>query len=260
MLDIAFEGWFQCRLATDPDRYDHPRGERGWTFAAPGEPDLDRVIRFHDPVAPRTHGPEIGVWVREAQNEAGPLPNHPLRRARVELLDGAVFEGRNGEIAPDAQEPIVPFHLRIVGGGVEVRREDPLDLGDPDDLMRRFPVDFDVRSPEVAEATGIADPGAFRQERRRRLEQDLLAADPLGQEALRMRLRHLQEPGPALVSLGYRLEYQFELRGAAVVADPERRLGTEIDLHSPWPIRFWMGGWDADALCGYVRGALRLAP
>jgi hypothetical protein len=22
----------------------------------------------------------------------------------------------------------------------------------------------------------------------------------------------------------------------------------------PWNISFWMGGWDGDALCGYVKG------
>ena len=30
------------------------------------------------------------------------------------------------------------------------------------------------------------------------------------------------------------------------------RLGA--DERYPWNISFWMGGWDGDAMCGYVRG------
>ena len=48
MLDIQFEGYFQCRFATDPDPSDERRGVSGPTFAAPGEPDLERTIRFND--------------------------------------------------------------------------------------------------------------------------------------------------------------------------------------------------------------------
>src|SRR5512133_460655 len=53
MLSLHFAGWFQCRLATDPDPADEPRGVSGFTFAYPGEPDLDRVIRFARPEAQR---------------------------------------------------------------------------------------------------------------------------------------------------------------------------------------------------------------
>ena len=43
MLVIEFNGWFQCRLATDPDPYDEPRGVSGYVHAYAGEPDLDRL-------------------------------------------------------------------------------------------------------------------------------------------------------------------------------------------------------------------------
>ena len=46
MLKLFFQGCFQCRLATDPDPTDEKRGISGPTFAAPGEADLDRVIRL----------------------------------------------------------------------------------------------------------------------------------------------------------------------------------------------------------------------
>ncbi len=37
MLVVNFAGWFQCRLATDPDPTDEPRGVSGFTFALAGE-------------------------------------------------------------------------------------------------------------------------------------------------------------------------------------------------------------------------------
>ncbi len=33
-------------------------------------------------------------------------------------------------------------------------------------------------------------------------------------------------------------------RSSVPIADPSQ----------PWRLRFWMGGWDGDALCGYLRG------
>jgi hypothetical protein len=35
-VSIPFRGWFQARLATDPDDFDEPRGQNGWTFAFEG--------------------------------------------------------------------------------------------------------------------------------------------------------------------------------------------------------------------------------
>jgi len=40
--------------------------------------------------------------------------------------------------------------------------------------------------------------------------------------------------------------------------DPAGLLRDAIDTSLPWPIQFWMGGFDADALCGYMRGSLTL--
>ena len=63
MLFIKFEGWFQCRLATDPNPTDEPRGVSGYMKALPGEPDFDRIIRFHSPLVERAYIPKIGVTV-----------------------------------------------------------------------------------------------------------------------------------------------------------------------------------------------------
>jgi hypothetical protein len=260
MLTIAFEGWFQCRLATDPDDFDHPRGESGWTFALPGEPDLDRVIRFQSPIASRSHTPRVVVVVNGVADESGSLDTHPLIGCPVELLDSPVFEGRNGDIAMSATEPIVPFTLTISGPGFQLKASDPIDLADPDEVMRRQPFDFQPDSDEVRTATGIANPSAYRGARRSTLQADLgLATEGDDREALILRISELARGGIRLSSLSFKLDYEFELRGENTWHDPDGQLGTPPSSTSPWRVNFWMGAWDADALCGYVKGELRVS-
>src|SRR5829696_4122045 len=119
MLTLHFEGWLECRLATDPDPTDEPRGVSGWTFAVAGEPDLDRTLRLQpEGAVNRRFGPTVGVAVRRVELFGEDVPDHRLVGATVELLDGPVFEGRNGISAEDAEEPIVPFHPRIRQAGI----------------------------------------------------------------------------------------------------------------------------------------------
>ena len=35
-------------------------------------------------------------------------------------------------------------------------------------------------------------------------------------------------------------------------------IGGTVDTAQPWPIEFWMGGWDGDLLIGYMKGTLGL--
>lgn len=69
MIELSFAGWFQCRLATDPDPYDEPRGVSGYVHAYAGEPDLDRIVSFKPPPFRRTHGRDIGVAVDAVAHE-----------------------------------------------------------------------------------------------------------------------------------------------------------------------------------------------
>jgi hypothetical protein len=62
-IEIHFDGIFQDRLATDPDSFDNPRGDLGWTKSHTGEPDFDRVIRFNNPIFPRRYINEVGVSI-----------------------------------------------------------------------------------------------------------------------------------------------------------------------------------------------------
>jgi hypothetical protein len=263
MLAIEFEGWFQCRLATDPDPWDERRGVSGWTFVYPGEPDLDRIIRFQSPVAPKSHGPGVGVRVTKVMTDGGAVTGHPLIGAEVNLLDSPVFEGRNGIIAESAKEPVVPFNIEIKGASLTLRRSDPIDLSSRVELRRRQPVGLERNSRTAAQATGIADYLQYRMQRKSDLEADLLSeTDPLKRFALGERIDRLSQSDLsediATFSLGFLVAYRFTLRGNSAVEDPGGELGGSVGVAAEWPIEFWMGAWDADALCGFTRGTLRI--
>src|SRR3954470_20273394 len=92
MLQIGFRGWFQCRLATDPDPYDEPRGVSGYVYAYVDEPDLARGITFQPPRFSRDHGPGIGVAVHRVVVNSVQDDKHPLLGLAVDLLDEPKFE------------------------------------------------------------------------------------------------------------------------------------------------------------------------
>lgn len=272
MLVLHFSGWFQCRLPTDPDPSDEPRGVSGFTFAMAGEPDLDRIIRFHRPVAPRSHGPEVGVFVTAVVGDGEPLRDHPLIGAELDLLGDPKFESRNYVLRDSAQGPIVPFSLRIAGGGIEIRREDILYPPDPERRLHEVPaqalarrgswIQLTVDRVRIADATGIVDPLAYRARRKALLERDLGAtADPVLATALRKRIAELSITDPRrlqLLTLTAYNDYRFDMLGPTEIADPGARLGVELDAEAEWPIAFWMGAWDSDALSGHVRGLLSI--
>ena len=264
-LEIDYEGWFQCRLSTDPDAFDDPRGQNGWTFAFHGEPNLDRLIRFQNPVAPRADGPSVGVRVAAARLDGANKNASPLIGARVELIDGAVFAGENGQIASSAQEPVNPWHIRITTpGGLSLSRKDPLDLSDFADVVRRQPVNASGNNAEVMAATGVNDFAAHRRSRRDALRtRHDNSGDADERQLLSERIAELESglasPDPGDIRfwiLGFRLDWDHELTGAAVANDPANELPGVPRAGAEWRIRHWMGGWDADALCGFTRGTL----
>src|SRR4051812_32240780 len=82
---LRFMGRYQARFATNSDFYNERRGtSSGWTWALEGEPDfvpaknnvplkrdqpVGRVIRFHNPVALRSHVAPIGVVVTSIEGD-----------------------------------------------------------------------------------------------------------------------------------------------------------------------------------------------
>src|ERR1700730_1603882 len=161
MMTLKFSGWFQCRLATDPDPSDEPRGVSGFTFALPGEPDLDRIIRFQPQgTAYRCCCPPIGVHIKGVYEDGCKIDDHPLAGADVDLLHDPKFLGENGIIV-QYNEPIVPFHLCISKGELRLSRPHA------DDEL--FPFEGDLRgkegnyfSCEISEEREIWNQGSVR--------------------------------------------------------------------------------------------------
>lgn len=274
MLALHFEGWFQCRLATNPDPTDEPRGVSGYTFALAGEPDFDRIIRLQNPLSPRSHGPQVGVLVTTVTVNGQTPVDHPLINARVDFLDEPKFESRNMLLTDDKAGVglIHPFHLHISGEGVVLSRKDVLYPKNPDAkphevpvaiLNRRGPTDLGgmrIDPIRIADATGINSPVEYRIQRKNKLEMDLRrTTDPEVTTALEKRLRELEITDISdmrLLALTAVQTRRFDMTGTVELTGQAERLGGTVDVSREWPIEFWMGAWDADALCGYMRGML----
>jgi len=165
-LTISYEGYWQCRQATDPDPSDDRRGASGYTFAFGNENDLDMVIRLQKddipPVdfraAPPPYYPPtnlaktFGVFVTGVVFDGSPFPagQDILAQAKVRwlpakswerdpktgLVPGPKFELRNTityfPVGNGIFMPIVPFHIEIEGNGLTIGRDDPLDPQHPE--------------------------------------------------------------------------------------------------------------------------------
>ena len=85
-LKILFEGYWQCRQATDPDPTDDPRGVSGYTYAFGDEGDLDLIIRLQ-------------------RDEIDPPQNYRLRNLPTYYPDAykTAFEKSGGSIKEDEE-------------------------------------------------------------------------------------------------------------------------------------------------------------
>jgi hypothetical protein len=259
MYTIRFSGPFQCRLATDPDDTDDPRGQNGWTFAFAGEPDLDRVIRFQDPSAPRSFAPQVGVKVADVNGDS----SHPLAGALVRLSEDAKFEGRNGLIASPGMEPIAPFVLEIGKGTFRLTRRDDYVVTDPNSRKPHMGHGVTRLLPAEAAPLGVQDPLKYRAARLAKLQAALEnETDATKRANLTARIDQLANFNAAsdiqTSSLQFKVAYAHQLRSAGTIADPDNLLGS-INLGVPWDISYWMGAWDADALQGFVDGSVSIA-
>src|SRR5271165_5614653 len=114
-MTIHFEGFWQCRLSTDPDPTLEGRGTSGYTNALPGEGDFERVIRtqldqipiaeFRKPFPPYLPGGvERPFGVRATKVECAPT------EAIAALLEGANLRLQNN--------PCFELRNQIVGDGI----------------------------------------------------------------------------------------------------------------------------------------------
>ncbi|MBC7309288.1 MAG: hypothetical protein H5T81_04635 [Tetrasphaera sp.] len=277
MMDLHFEGWWQCRFATDPDPTDDPRGVSGPTFITPGEPVFDRVIRFQNPVAPRwPFTDRIGVTVRSVTIGGVEQPGSGLVGQPVDLSGEPQFRQRNLVLVDQPFQVLIdPFDLQVgTPDSVLLRRAALWDVTRPDLTIEDVFLDevliaprmntVAIQSAEVAEATGILDYAGYRRERLAALTERLArATDPIEQAALERRITALDDDalltGVRLASeqfLGMQVTYDFVLDGTPQVVDAAKVLGGSVGTSQSWGLTMWWGGYDVDALVGYVRGTL----
>jgi hypothetical protein len=278
-LVISFAGWALLRLPTDPDPSDEPRGVSGYTFAFAGEPDLDRVLYLQPPVnfTPRSHSPTLGVRVTSAVRTDGEqVP--VLASAAVNLLGAPKLENRNWNLTLPGFEPIVPFHLQIAGNGVTIERYAPLNPQEPNQPVWQTPQELlaargargmEYEPATIGEATDIWDSLKVVTARLAALERELgdLKRDGGKQTAivaLEGRIAELEfavaNPGDRRVMARYFVErFGFLMTGqASVTTGAPNPLGGTLDTTSPWAVNFWLGAWDPDLLCLFVKGALEV--
>src|SRR3954464_10197907 len=121
MLSLDFEGYFQMRMATDPDPTDELRGVSGYTFAFCGEPDLDHKLHLQ-PDEPGVWerdfgpggGPKVGVTVTRAQRDGRDAPE--LVGGRIAFVDAQILE-HNGLLVRNDYFIINPFRVTLTAGG-----------------------------------------------------------------------------------------------------------------------------------------------
>jgi len=277
-MELRFEGWWQCRFATDPDPTDDPRGVSGPTFTVAGEPPFDRVLRFQNPIAPRfPHEEDLGIYVSEVRVAGELIAEHPLIGAAVDLLGEPQFMQRNLIYVTAPFIVIVdPFDLRISGTGIVLQRAAYWDVVRPaltfDDVFLEPALvtprlnEIEVQSAIVAEATGVMDYEAARRQRALDLEtMRARSTDPTTRAALAKRITAIANDqvleGARLAAtqfMGMRASYDFPLNGGPLVEDSAGALGGTVGTSQLWQVRFWLGGYDVDSLCGYMRGELHL--
>ena len=269
-LWIKFEGWFQCRLATDPDPADEPRGVDGYIHAIPSEPDLDRIIRLQpsDATVQRSYCPTVGVKVVSIYLDQHEINNHNMVGSLVDFLDNPKFEGRNSILAAPGEEAIFPLHLQIRNDKCLIRRKfddnmkfPPFNQSDRDKFRSLQSSGLNVSPGEIGKATGIFDLANVWRERIEKLQSDLQkTTDETKIAAITARIESMS--GSNMRNARFfpvRMVYSMSLTGGAIYEDPDgyfpgKPIG--IGLEYPWTLEFWCGAWDADAQSGYIIGYL----
>ncbi|HEV7374076.1 MAG TPA: hypothetical protein VGN95_05140 [Pyrinomonadaceae bacterium] len=295
-LYLSFEGYFQMRMATDPDPSDEPRGVSGYTFALAGEPDFDNLVHLQPDeegvverrfgVGTDAPGPRVGVTVRQARlfdDETLRYSEAPeYLDARVSFVKAQLTE-RNGIVIRNDLFAIDPLRvqLRKKRGTLVLDREDFLDPNNPDLLItqatsemleRRQPQALTDNSVEVAKATGLPDASNDSCINNRRIRQKNLeellkrTRNPVERAALETRISQLNilrrwwdlsQGGKPVDRRARQLTLQaygwdVDINGTV----HENKIGA--DENTTWPLSFWMGGWDGDALCAYISGYLSI--
>ena len=268
LLEIDFEGYFACRIATDPDPSNERRGMSGYTMALPRETKLDQVIRLQvdaEYLRRNARPPlpdmriRIGVSVTGVRFDGTPYAPaaDALRGATVDLLgkdppfgDGPVFESRNNIVGNDDAMAfvIVPFQLAITGPGASLTATDHLDPADPTKQTWQFvdPAAYARRistcqiegDTEVAEAVNVFDCYGYFRDRRKFLEREIAratAALPGADAPTRAQLEADIQ--------GYRSRiFQLERWGDRIISKIQTRVDWKHDINGPQTVTGELGG------------------
>ncbi|NNE11356.1 MAG: hypothetical protein HKN41_03835, partial [Ilumatobacter sp.] len=278
-LLVRFQGWFQIRLATDPDTTDEPRGVSGYTFALPGEPDLDRTLRFQLDGTHLRDGSTMvttstfGVKVHEVALRGQAASDHPLLGLPVNVPPGAKFHMRNyvltnGEAGTECIDPFGlafgdPSAPMLARNDVLYPPQPSLGLEDvPLGWLRRRGGKFQPAPGVFQQVTHFDDPVAYRAARLVALRELRAAAHEAGNEVATAgydrRIEQFLAYGPddrRTMALTFSEHRSFALNGDDVVADAAQ-LGATVDASVPWPMELTQAVWDADLLCGWATGQL----
>lgn len=295
---LAFKGWAQCRLSTDPDPSNSPRGVSGYTFALPGEPDFDQVIYFQNGpgVVHRSHCPKVGVCVTGGKSfrtrvseatgreafDSEPVtigPSDPFFGAKVDLLGSPIFDSRNSTLVYNGYGLISPFNLQISAKGVSVSRAWYVDPDNPTNDMESiaiadltpYAMNFDANDPpnpndstpgsaNILLESGILDQVAYRRRRLTELEQELAESNPQDRNTVAALKKRIAE-----LRIDDPVNRRTAQMGAKVLV-PYNLNAKEIVVNgkstatcmAPWTMEMWLGGWDADSLQFFVLGTVNM--
>lgn len=208
LLEIQFQGYFMCRIATDPDPTNEQRGVSGYTMALVQEDVLDQVIRIQlDPDDPkdrefleknlREPAQEMGIKIAVNVNDIlfdgkryfGPARD-ALLGARLYLegdnppFPGPTFDSRNNIVGSDDNMAFVvnPFELAIrKENGIAFQAKDYLnpaqpdqriwEIEDPQTYARRLPTAFTSSSTTAQAAIRVFDGYTYFRDRVKYLRQ-----------------------------------------------------------------------------------------
>jgi hypothetical protein len=298
LLEIQFQGYFLCRLATDPDPTNEERGVSGYTMSLLDEDPLDQVIRtqitpeyaarnLREPA--ERQGIRVGVDVYNVLFDGKPFDRglQVLQGAKLffegadDPFPGPIFDSRNNIVGSDDNMSFVinPFELAIRNDKVDLKAIDYLNpadprqkiwqIEDPSTYTSRLPTAFASGSTQASASIQVFDIyGYFRDRRRwlgdriKELEKALAEGkgDPAAIEAkiqgLTTRIYQIEFWGDRFATkLQFQLTYSLNINGPQTFTGQEH-LGGEVDTTHPWPVTFWLGGWDGDLLTGFMQGSL----
>ena len=117
----------------------------------------------------------------------------------------------------------------------------------------------------IGETTGIFDLGLVWKDRILKLQADLeTTTNEIEKSTLKSRIKFLSESSGLASRFVARMLYSVSLAGTLVFQDPGGYLpnkpafNPESNKPNDWSLEFWCGGWDADALSGYIDGYLEI--